>query len=157
ELVRLTPEWQAAGACREGYGETDVLPLRALLRFAPLRPVSRAVAKRLGKLTAGGAGQRGGDARREEQGELWDGLKLLFSGGYDVTRLWKADPGEDDAFCSVIPPEPFRLYSIASAAPPGQPATALRLVVAGLGYSSARTPWSYPRERRGTASHFLRR
>ena len=31
------------------------------------------------------------------------------------------------------------------------------LVVAGLDYTSAQTPWSYPRERQGTASHFLRR
>src|SRR5262249_22787845 len=71
--------------------------------------------------------------------------------------LWKADPHEDDAFCAVIPPEPFRLYSIASAPPPGQPATTLQLVVAGLDYTSAQTPWSYPRKRQGTASHFLRR
>jgi sulfite reductase (NADPH) flavoprotein alpha-component len=35
ELVQLTPEWKAAVACREGYGETDVLPLRTLLRPAP--------------------------------------------------------------------------------------------------------------------------
>jgi len=157
ELVRLTPEWKAAVACREGYGDTDVLPLRTLLRFAQLRPVSRAVAKRLVKLTAVGAWQRVVDARMEDQWELWDVLNLLYAGGYDVTRLWKAEPGADDSFCSVIPPEPFRLYSIASAPSPGQPATTLRLVVAGLGYSSADTPWSYPRERRGTASHFLRR
>ena len=157
ELVRLTPEWKAAVACRDGYGETDVLPLRTLLSFAQLRPVTRAVAKRLVKLTAVGAWQRVVDARMEDQWELWDVLNLLHAGGYDVTRLWKADPGEDDAFCAVIPPEPFRLYSIASAAPPSQPATTLRLVVAGLSYSSAQTPWSYPRERQGTASHFLRR
>ena len=157
ELVRLTPAWQAAVACREGYGEVDVLPLRTLLRFAQLRPIGREVAKRLVKLTAVGAWQRVVDARMEDQWELWDVLNLLYAGGYDVTRLWKADPGEDDAFCAVIPPEPFRLYSIASAPPPGQPATTLQLVVAGLGYSSAQTPWSYPRERQGTASHFLRR
>jgi sulfite reductase alpha subunit-like flavoprotein/cytochrome b involved in lipid metabolism len=157
ELVRLTPEWKAAVACREGYGETDVLPLRTLLRFSQLRPITRAVAKRLVRLTAVGAWQRVVDARMEDQWELWDVLNLLHAGGYDVTRLWKADLGEDDAFCAVIPPEPFRLYSIASAAPAGQPATALRLVVAGLSYSSARTSWSYPRERQGTASHFLRR
>ncbi|GAA0423241.1 hypothetical protein GCM10010160_58680 [Acrocarpospora corrugata] len=157
ELVRLTPKWRAAVACREGYGEADVLPLRTLLRFARLRPIGREVAKRLVKLTAVGAWQRVVDARMEDQWELWDVLNLLYAGGYDVTRLWKADPRENDAFCAVIPPEPFRPYSIASAPPPGQPATTLRLVVAGLDYTSARTPWSYPRERQGTASHFLRR
>ncbi len=157
ELVRLTPAWRAAVACRAGYGEVDVLPLRTLLRFARLRPIGRDVAKQLARLTAVGPWQRVVDARMEDQWELWDVLNLLYAGGYDVTRLWKAAPGEDDAFCAVIPPEPFRLYSIASAAPPGQPATTLRLVVAGLHYTSAQTPWSYPRERQGTASHFLRR
>lgn len=157
ELVRLSPNWRAAVACRAGYGEVDVLPLRTLLRFARLRPISREVAKRLVNLTAVGSWQRVVDARMEDQWELWDALNLLYAGGYDVTRLWKADPSQDDAFCVVIPPEPFRLYSIASAPPPGQPATTLRLVVAGLDYTSAQTPWSYPRERQGTASHFLRR
>jgi sulfite reductase (NADPH) flavoprotein alpha-component len=93
----------------------------------------------------------------EDQWELWDVLNLLYASGYDVTRLWKADARDDDAFCALIPPEPFRLYSIASAPPPGQPATTLSLVVAGLDYTSAKTPWSYPRQRKGTASHFLRR
>lgn len=157
ELVRLTPGWRAAVACREGYGEVDVLPLRTLLRFARLRPIDRNLAKRLARLTAVGSWQRVVDARMEDQWELWDVLNLLHAGGYDVTRLWKAGPREDDALCAVIPPEPFRLYSIASAPPPGQPASALHLVVAGLDYTSAQTPWSYPRERQGTASHYLRR
>nr|BFE57486.1 hypothetical protein GCM10020063_020120 [Dactylosporangium thailandense] len=157
ELVGLTPRWRAAVACRHGYGDVDVLPLRTLLRFAKLRPVGRAVAKRLARLTAVGSWQRVVDARMEDQWELWDVLNLLYAGGYDVTRLWKAGPGDPEAFCEVVPPEPFRLYSIASAPPPGRPATTLRLVVTGLEYDSARTPWSYPRKRLGTASHFLRR
>jgi sulfite reductase alpha subunit-like flavoprotein/cytochrome b involved in lipid metabolism len=157
ELVRLTPTWRAAVACREGYGEVDVLPLRTLLRFARLRPIGRDVAKRLLALTAVGAWRRVVDARMEDQWELWDVLNLLYAGGYDVTRLWKADPAADDALCAVVPPEAFRLYSIASAPPAGEAATTLRLVVAGLDYTSAATPWSYPRERQGTASHFLRR
>jgi sulfite reductase (NADPH) flavoprotein alpha-component len=87
ELVRLTPAWRAAVACREGYGEVDVLPLRALLGFARLRPIGREVAKRLVKLTAVGSWQRVVDARMEDQWELWDVLNLLYAGGYDVTRL----------------------------------------------------------------------
>ena len=157
ELVRLTGDWQAAVTCREGYAEVDVLPLRTLLRFARLRPIGRELAKRLASLTAVGSWQRVVDARMEDQWELWDVLNLLYAGGYDVTRLWKADPNHRDAFCQIIPPEPFRLYSIASAPPPGEPARTLKLVVAGLDYTSAQTPWSYPRDRQGTASHFLRR
>ncbi|MFI5914774.1 FHA domain-containing protein [Dactylosporangium sp. NPDC051541] len=157
ELVTLSPAWQAAVRQRAGYGDVDVLPLRTLLRFARLRPIGRDVAKRLVRLSAVGSWQRIVDARMEDQWELWDVLNLLYAGGYDVTRLWKADPGEPDSLCTVIAPEPFRLYSIASAPPPGRPATTLRLVVAGLDYTSARSPWSYPRPRQGAASHFLRR
>jgi sulfite reductase (NADPH) flavoprotein alpha-component len=57
----------------------------------------------------------------------------------------------------VVEPEAFRLYSIASATPEGRPARTLRLVVGGLDYGSPRTPYSYERRRRGSASHFLRR
>ncbi|GAA3284367.1 FHA domain-containing protein [Dactylosporangium vinaceum] len=157
ELVGLSPAWRAAVQQRSGYGDVDVLPLRTLLRFAQLRPIGRAVAKRLVRLSAVGSWRRIVDARMEDQWELWDVLNLLHAGGWDVTRLWKAAPDEADSLCAVIAPEPFRLYSIASAPPPGRPAATLRLIVAGLDYTSARTPWSYPRPRRGAASHFLRR
>jgi sulfite reductase alpha subunit-like flavoprotein len=158
ELVGLTPTWQAALRRRAGYSaDVEVLPLSTLLKFARLRPVDRELAKRLLDLSAVGALRRVVDARMEDQWELWDLLNLLHAGGYDVTRLWKADPREPDALCAVLPAERFRLYSIASAAPSGEAAQTLRLIVGGLRYTSARSPWSYPRERRGSASHFLRR
>ena len=158
ELVRLTPGWRAAVACRAGYtDDVEVLPLRTLLRFARLRPLGRATAKRLAELSAVGAQRRVLDARMEDQWELWDTLNLLHAGGYDVTRLWKADPDDAESLCCVVPPEPFRLYSIASAPPRGEAATTLRLVVSGLDYTTPTTPWSYARQRSGTASHFLRR
>ena len=158
ELVRLTPTWQAAVACRFGFtDEVEVLPLRTLLRFARLRPLGRGTAKRLAELSAVGSIQRIADARMEDQWELWDILNLLHAGGYDTTRLWRAASDDHESLCSIVAPEPFRLYSIASASPDGKAATTLRLVVRGLDYESAQTRWSYSRERRGTASHFLRR
>ena len=158
ELVPLTPIWRQAVGRRAGFSDdVDVLPLATLLRFGRLRPVARELAKRLVELSAVGALQQVVDARMEDQWELWDVLNLLHAGGYDVTRLWKADPSDPHALCTVLPPETFRLYSIASAPAPGQPADTLRLVVEGLDYTSARSPWSFPRVRRGTASNFLRR
>ena len=158
ELVRLTPGWRAAVACRFGYtDDVEVLPLRTLLRFAVLRPIGRGTAKRLAELSAVGAYQRVVDARMEDQWELWDTLNLLHAGGYDPSRLWKAGPDDADSLCSIVAPQPFRLYSIASAPPPGKAATTLRLVVRGLEYPTPQTPWSYARERQGAASHFLRR
>ena len=158
ELVRLTPFWRAAVACRSGYSDdVEVLPLRTLLQFARIRPLGRGSAKRLVHLSAVGALGRIVDARMEDQWELWDALNLLHAGGYDVTRLWKADPGDPDSLCAIVSPEPFRLYSIASSPSAGKAATTLSLIVRGLDYTTPRTPWSYVRERSGTASHFLRR
>lgn len=154
ELVPLTPPWRAAVGGRAGYGDdVDVLPLATLLKFARIRPVDRDLAKRLLELSAVGALRRVVDARMEDQWELWDVLNLLHAGGWDVTRLWKAAAGDADALCTVVAPERFRLYSIAS----NTPEHTLKLIVGGLDYTSARSPWSYPRERRGSASHFLRR
>lgn len=158
EIVALTPNWQSAVRLRAGYThDTEVLPLRTVLTFARIRPVTREVAKRLLALSPTGSLKRIVDSRMEDQWELWDVLNLLHSAGYDVTRLWKADAGEPEALCAVVPPEDFRLYSIASATDEGAPAETLRLVVGGLRYTSARTPYSYARERLGSASNFLRR
>jgi cytochrome b involved in lipid metabolism len=158
ELVALNPAWRDAIRLRWGYSaDTAVLPLRTVLAFARLRPMERGTAKRLLGLSGSGALRRVVDARMEDQWELWDVLGLLHAGGFDVTRLWTAEADDPDSFCAIVPPESFRLYSIASATAPGKPADVLRLVVAGMEYRSARTPWSYPHERRGTASHFLRR
>ncbi|MCF7553459.1 FHA domain-containing protein [Pseudonocardia sp. WMMC193] len=156
ELVPLTERWRQAVRLRAGFSDdVDVLPLRTLLRFARIRPMDRPVAKRLLALSASGALGRVVDARMEDQWELWDVLNLLHAGGFDVTRLWAGHV--EESLAALVPPETFRLYSLAGATAPGEPAETLSLVVRGLGYTSARSAFSTARERRGTASHFLRR
>jgi sulfite reductase alpha subunit-like flavoprotein/cytochrome b involved in lipid metabolism len=161
EIVQLTPAWQRMVGLRAGYSsDTAALPLQTLLTFARIRPVDRTVAKRLLAVSASGALRRVVDARMEDQWELWDLLNLVSAGGYDVARLWTAGPDEAESLCRIVPPEGFRLYSIASAMPPDEEAggaTSLRLVVAGLSYRTPRTAYSYPHDRRGTGSWFLRR
>jgi sulfite reductase alpha subunit-like flavoprotein len=164
EIVHLTAEWQEAVRFRAGHTEgVEVLPLRVILAFGKIRPVTRVVAKRLLAHTAAGALKRIVDARMEDQWELWDLLDILRSGGYDVTRLWSAGPSDAESICRVVPPEVFRLYSIASAmsnptgAGPTKGAEKVSLVVGGLTYTTPRTSYSYEQARTGTASHFLRR
>jgi sulfite reductase (NADPH) flavoprotein alpha-component len=158
ELVHLTPAWQEALRFRAGYSEdVKVLPLRAVLGLGKIRPVTRAAAKRLLAISASSSLQRIIDARMEDQWELWDLLNLLYAGGFDVTRLWKAGPWDPENICRVVPPEVFRLYSIASAMeenPAG--AETLNLIVGGLEYQTPHTPYSYLQARAGTASTFLR-
>lgn len=153
EIVALTADWRAAVAARGG-GAVEVLPLRAVLVQGRIRPMTRGVAKRLVALSANGPLRRIVDARMEDQWELDDVLGLLASGGFDVTRLWRAAPDSPESLCRVVPPEVHRLYSLASA-PDGS--DRLRLVVGKLSYATERTTWSYPRERHGSASSFLHR
>lgn len=156
EIVQLTAEWQEAIRFRAGYGNgTEALPLRTLLAFGRIRPAGRTAAKRLLAFTGSGALARVVSARMEDQWELWDLLELVRDAGFDVTRLWSADPGAAMSICRIVPPEVFRLYSIASAA--DGPAESIDLVVGGLTYTSPRTTYSYERRRTGSASHFLRR
>ncbi|MEP7286453.1 MAG: FHA domain-containing protein [Chloroflexota bacterium] len=158
EIVHLTPQWQQAIRLRSGYSDdVKVIPLRAVLSYGKIRPVTRDIAKLLLRITASGTLKRISEARMEDQWELWDVLNLVFAGGYDVTRLWKAGPWDADNICRVIPPEVFRLYSIASAPDDNSSADKLQLIVGGLDYTTPHTPYSYMQRRGGTASHFLRR
>jgi sulfite reductase (NADPH) flavoprotein alpha-component len=158
EIVQLTPQWQEAIRFRAGYSEdVNVLPLRTILNFGKIRPVTRDIAKRLFKISAVSALKRIIDARMEDQWELWDLLNLLYAGGYDVTHLWKAGPWDQESICRVVPPEVFRLYSIASAMEDNAAgAEKLNLIIGGLDYQTPHTPYSYLQARMGTASHFLR-
>ncbi len=158
ELVHLTPQWQEALRFRAGYSEDiKVLPLRSILSFGKIRPVTREAAKRLLAISASSSLQRIIDARMEDQWELWDLLNLLYAGGYDVTHLWKAGPWDAESICRVVPPEVFRLYSIASAMEENAAgAETLNLIVGGLEYQTPHTPYSYLQARAGTASSFLR-
>ena len=117
----MVPQWRRAIGLRAGFSpDTEVLPLRTVLTFARIRPVDRDVAKRLLDRSAAGALGRIVGARMEDQWELWDVLNLMHAAGYDVTRLWKADPTDPEALCAVVAPEDFRLYSIASATAGGR-------------------------------------
>jgi sulfite reductase alpha subunit-like flavoprotein len=158
EEVALTRQWQEALRLRPGYtGEEKTLPLRTLLKFGKIRPVTREVGKRLLAITASEVLKRVLNARMEDQWELWDLLNVLFVGGFDTRRLWKADPWEPESICRVVPPEVFRLYSIASAMQPDGGQQTLELTVGGLEYETPQTPFSFEEQRYGTASNFLRR
>src|SRR5207237_8867050 len=116
EIVQLTPQWQEAIRFRVGYSDDiKVLPLRSILSFGKIRPVTRDVAKRLLKISASSALKRIIDVRMEDQWELWDILNLLYAGGYDVTHLWKAGPWDPDSMCRVVTPGVLRMSSIAAA------------------------------------------
>jgi sulfite reductase (NADPH) flavoprotein alpha-component len=158
ELVTLSAQWREALRFRPGYTEdVKVLPLESVLTFGKIRPVTRDISKRLLTVSASPALKRIVDARMEDQWELWDILNLLYAGGYDVTQLWKAGPGDPESICRVVPPEVFRLYSIASAMDDtANGAEKLSLMVAGLEYQTTDTAHSYAQEREGTASTFLR-
>lgn len=158
EEVALTQQWQEALSIRPEYtGEEKTLPLSVILKFGKIRPVTREIGKRLFALSASETLRRVLNARMEDQWELWDLLNILYVGRFDTRRLWKANPWEAESICRIVPPEVFRLYSIASAMQTDSKEQALNLTVSGLEYETPQTPYSFNEKRAGTASSFLRR
>ncbi|HUM70084.1 MAG TPA: cytochrome b5 domain-containing protein, partial [Chloroflexota bacterium] len=158
EPVPLNAIWREAVKQRDGYQEAKVLSLRTLLTFGRIRPVSRPMAKRLYRLSHHEGLWRILEARAEDQWELWDLLALLVDGGFNPRRLWQAEPGDVEHICRLIPPESFRMYSIAAVQRDEAGAlAAIGLLVGRLVYETPDTAVSPSQSRLGTASNYLAR
>ncbi len=172
ETVLLNQRWRHSLAIRPGHEQSNHLSLRDLLRFGQIRPVTRAVATLLYQVTANVTLAQILASRAEDQWELWDLLLLLSDDGFDPTVLWQAHPADRESICWIIPPERYRMYSIASAAVTkfdigcgdnigcgdkemGQ--QELHLLVGQLHYQTGASPHSRPAQRRGTGSSFVAR
>ncbi len=152
EVIHLNEMWRWHVNLRDGFQNAAELPLRTLLEFGRIRPVSRAAALHLFSLTHNERLRRILDAWAEDQWELWDLLDLLAEAGYNPRRLWKAIPGDSEHICRLIPPERWRLYSISSLR-----ADELHLTIGGLHYNTEKSDVSRADERWGTGSGFLAR
>jgi ferredoxin-NADP reductase len=151
EVVPLTPSWAAAMKARADYEGATELRLAVFLRFAKLRPVLRATAKALHAVSVSHRLAEVIEARTEDQWELWDLLHLVHEDGYDVSRLVTSEAWQEEALAHIVPPEPFRMYSVSSAPDAGDdglPRT-LDLTVGSLAYESN------GQARTGTASSYL--
>lgn len=153
EPIRLNARWRHAVRHRPEYeGGTQTLPLRTFLAYAKLRPLTRPTAKALVAISASRKLREIVEAHREPELELVDALRLLRREGYDLTRPVEAGLEQREALARIVPPEDFRMYSVASA-PDGGPGGAsdeLELTVAQLRY-----PGADDTERVGTASTYL--
>ncbi|HEX2911540.1 MAG TPA: cytochrome b5 domain-containing protein [Chloroflexia bacterium] len=158
EKVELSRAWRTA-LQRLSHNYTPIQPLRTIIRFGNVRPVTRQMANQLYNLTASNFLKKVINERAEDQWELWDLLEELRKGGYDTRRLWKAGPAEAESICRIVRPEEFRLYSIASSPStspnPDQTGHRLSLIVGGLKYKTPASPVTRDEERFGTASNFL--
>ena len=112
EVIHLNAAWRAHVNLRAGFNEATELPLRLLLTFGQIRPVSRSAALNLFGLTNNARLCRILDQWAEDQWELWDLLDVLAESGYNTRRLWKALPGDSEHICRIVTPERWRLYSI---------------------------------------------
>jgi len=158
EEVELNRAWRIA-LQRLSFNYAPTQTLRTLIKYGSIRPLTRPVAKQLYTLTASNFLKKILNERAEDQWELWDLLEELRKGGYDTRRFWKAGPGEAESICRIVPPEAFRLYSIASSpndsSNPGQPGNRLSLIVGGLKYLTPASPVTHAEQRFGTGSNFL--
>jgi cytochrome b involved in lipid metabolism len=159
ERVTLDSQWCAAMRSRHGYEDAEHLPLRTLLRFGKLRPVTRDVAQRLLAMTANSRLRRIVHARSEDQWELPDLLAMLLEAGLDARQLWRAEPWERESICRIVPPERARLYSISSAMSlEAERSTGhIDLTVAPLTYRTRASDLSPEAMQSGTGSAFLQR
>ena len=151
DVVPLTPSWVKVLKARPGFEAATELRLGDFLRFAKLRPVLRDTAKALLAVSVSPRLAQVVEARTEDQWELWDLLQLVHDDGYDVSRLVTSEAWQEEALAYVVPPEPFRMYSVSSAPDLGEdglPRT-LDLTVGSLRYESQ------GQGRTGTASSFL--
>lgn len=141
ERIRLTDEWKAAGNVRRELLGKAELPMREVLRFGCIRPVPPRVAEALHARTQSRLLLEQIQRRCTERWELWELLELLREEGLNPMELWK-EPGlpASERLCRIIPPERFRVYSIASAMPSplGKPAASIDLVVGHLRYPGPR-------------------
>ncbi len=152
--VPLTSRWRAALHRRFGSETPATLPLVDFLRYAQLRPLGRHVAKHLQRLSGSTALAEVLEARAEDQLEFRDAVELATAGGYDVTRLWRAELWQDEAISRFVPPAAARMYSVSN--PPDRDpfATALRLTVGNLEFASP-DPNGREQTRHGAGSTFL--
>lgn len=137
ERVALTDEWREAGNVRRELSGKAELPVRDVLRFGCIRPVTPRIAEALHARTQSGLLLEQLQRCCTERWELWELIELLRAEGLNPVDLW-SEPGVkvSERLCRIIPPERFRVYSIASATPSplGKPATSIDLIVGHLRY-----------------------
>jgi len=162
--IPLHRPWQAALPLRmEHHNRQEIIntiSLYEFLKFARIRSLTRNMVKKLYAITADIRLNNILHSRTEDQWELWDLLKVLSRGSFDVKRLWRAMPWENEALCRLIPTETFRLYSIASSPLNQQHQESnnlLQLTVGQLTYKTQSTDTSVAVTRTGTASGYLHR
>ena len=155
ECIDLTPEWTVALSLRPGRSREVRTPLRDLLAFGHIRPVARDTAKALYWLTLDESLREILEARTEDQWELYDLLELLVEGGFAPQRLCRAERGDYENLCRLVPPLQPRLYSVSSIAGDGFAAERIEMTVGHLSYESVESPTSVARRRYGTASTYL--
>lgn len=141
EVVPLNARWRQAVRHRPEHRQgATTLPLRTFLAYARLRPMSRSMAKALMDISASPRLRDVVEAHLESEWELVDVLSLLHLEGYAVTRLLEAGLEQREALARIVPPEDFRMYSVASAPDggPGGVSDELALTVAQLRYAGER-------------------
>jgi ferredoxin-NADP reductase len=150
EALPLTPAWQIALRRRSDAEVGATAPLGLVLQHASLRPLTRAAARTLHRLSGAPALHAVLEARREDTWELPDALEALAAANFDPARLWLAPLVDPEALARILAPAPPRLYSVASAPTPAAEHQHVALTVGRLQFTSPGVGGDV--DRRGTAS-----
>lgn len=157
--VHVTAEWREALAQR-GLAADGALPLARFLTFAKIRPLLPRAAEGLHAISQSPALRAALESGRAERFELWDVLQALRTEGFDPTRLLDVDEATGTTrLAHVLPPETFRMYSVATATATPETRTPgeIGLTVGRLKYASESAADGAPVARSGSASNFFAR
>jgi sulfite reductase alpha subunit-like flavoprotein len=140
EPIGLTDEWKAHAKDRVELAGQSQLPIRDVLRYGAIRPVSPRLAEALHARTQSAflfdAIVRG----CTERWELWELLEKLRQRGHDTTGLWQQPGvGVSEQLSRLVPPQRFRVYSVSSApqSPLRRGEDNIQLTVGQLRYQAA--------------------
>ena len=160
----LTKSWQhhlrRHGVWLQREDDRVLVSVRTLLRYARLRPVDRSSVAALHRLTGSAGLHQILEARTEDQWELWALLEQIQQDtNYDLRRLLRAAPWEDESLARLVAPDRYRLYSISSAPQAAGVASEreLSLTIGSLEYAAQTEPLRPNALQRGTASSYLLR
>ena len=154
EECALPAEWRAAVRLRAGHEDTTSLPLRELLRYGRIRPLTLRIAEALHASSQSETLRIAIQTQTTERWELWDALEMLRREGFEPKQL--LDEGSS-LITRIVPPETFRPYSIASimSDPRAPSASEIHLTVGRVAYEVRGPDDAGPTLRQGTASNFL--
>ncbi len=136
ELIQLNKQWKKKLSHIRPYAGKDYLTLKQLLLLSDCRLLTHEIAIALYSVTGCDWIENLLETHRYDQYELWQVLNYITENTtFNIKRLFKAEPWNDEHLCHIIQPAKSRYYSITSLQ--AETPDKLSITVAGLAYQAS--------------------